>query len=276
MVDLNKVEEGWKEKFLTKIAESQIQNTSERASGFHVSALSYGCVRKVFREILEEERIEKMESVEKAETLHRQHKEQVDKYINEDRSGLYMVWIGSKLHETPITSGHEWGVEDHFMLKDGKKSYTLTGHIDEIYVDENGDKWIVDKKFVRYAPKEAMQPHHKKQVGFYAALLRNQGIVVKGVILSYFKVENIYRFKRSYETTLPDPLYIFVEEFSKTELDGYEKEIKRMIHEAMKSLESDKMPKGTVTWYCNYCPFKKDCGEDGTIIMDDNGKVKNV
>lgn len=187
----------------------------------HVSSFVYSCVRKVWYET-----------------------KYYDLVPPPDLEGTYRMWIGTKLHETPITDTHELPL---FVESNDMK---FGGRLDEI-VEYNGKKIIVDKKFVSHIPSSP-NDHYMNQIMFYAALLKMmKGVIVDGVALHYF-VPHV-----RYERDLRE--FTFVRLVSKDEIEAIEALIDEMMKKLKISLEQNVLPEKHVSWYCKYCPFKVSC-----------------
>jgi CRISPR/Cas system-associated exonuclease Cas4 (RecB family) len=202
---------------------------------FHVSSFVYGCLRKVWYE-----------------------EKYADKVPPVDDEGILRMWIGTKLHETPITEMHETPVWIDFPVKD------FGGRLDEIF-EIDGKKILVDKKFSNSLPK-SMNDHYYKQITYYAAmLLYSKNILVDGVGIHYMKPTVNYNDKERERT--------FVKLLTKEEILEVGEEIKRMVYEVMEDLEKDILPPPYHSWYCQYCPFSVSCYAETKDYLADTGEV---
>ena len=234
------------------IIEEVISHQEDRRPGLHVSNASYECSRKLF-----------FDYTEPRKTL----AEEGEKW-KKDIVGMYKVWIGQELHKTPLSDGHE----TELILPESVLGLEITGSVDEIFIDSRGGSWIVDKKFVGYAPNFVMQPHHRKQVGFYAWMLKEvKGIEASGVILAYTLIPEVYRRKskkekESYDPTKDTITRYFAEKLTPEDIEAFGKELKEMVSRVVKGLETwgstelgEGIPEKNITWYCQYCDWRSKC-----------------
>lgn len=218
------------------------KHNKTRSDDFHVTSIVYGCVRRALWE-------------RKAGT----------KPVSEDEK-LYKPWIGTKLHETPITDGHEIGVKFKFG------NQTLTGGIDEI-LKFGDDYYIIDKKFVWYVPRETY-PHHIEQMATYATILFNadeiyklkgskwkaaknkyKGIKFRGMILYYIDmVERDDDFR----------VHSHVHELTDSDYDYYRQKIDSFLNECLEHYDDELPPNifDRADWACKYCRFEEICKEE--------------
>jgi hypothetical protein len=235
---MGSVESEIKEKFFEELYKQNVDNADARDKGIHISNASYGCPRKLYFDIT---------------TPKRESKEEFSK----DRKGLYRMWIGTKLHETPFTDNHE------YKMKYSYRGMDITGTIDEIFVDSEGKKWIIDKKFVGYAPNFVMQPHHRDQVGYYSWLYKQlTGENVAGVVLFYFIVKESYlRNKKVSEDDVPEDtvIRVFKEELTPEDIDNFGKQLLYLVDPVIDGYLTFKVPEKNVSWYCEYCLFREVC-----------------
>ena len=153
------------EQFVNKVGEWMDSNY--RADTIHVTSLVYDCARKVWYE--------------------RKKVKQVP--LTADPEGLFRMWIGTKLHETPLTEYHETPLS---WLIYGEN---VTGTIDEIF-EIDGKKILIDKKFVGYIPN-MIRDHYLKQIQIYAVMLNDiKGIKVDkiGILYSMPMLNNISQY----------------------------------------------------------------------------------
>ncbi|MEM4104706.1 MAG: PD-(D/E)XK nuclease family protein [Thermoplasmatales archaeon] len=198
-------------------------NSKPRDDAVHVSAMSYGCPR--YLKFLEETGTVDIFG------------SNADNWTGDD--GLFRVWIGTKLHETSITTHHE------FMMKYEYKNRKISGTIDEIVYD--GDEIvIIDKKFTRILPDDIYE-HHRNQVMFYAAIYRKKfSESPTGISLIYFlpvlAVNNGERFR------------VFYEPITDADIDKYEK----MMFDLIDGMDEYRKHE---SFFCKFCPFKMKCTE---------------
>jgi len=154
----------------------------------------------------------------------------------------YNIWIGTKLHETPITPNHEIHFEYIY------RGYKVSGTFDEA-IDTPDGRYIIDKKFVAFVPQKQMQEHHRRQVQYYSILHELLGIgAIKGVILVYFD--------RTYKNGV-EPITIYVENFENKE--DAKKHMFELLDKAIDGIESNTPPERKMGWYCNYCKYADVC-----------------
>lgn len=204
---------------------------------FHVSSMVHGCPRKLYFE----------------------YKYGPKTVINNDDE-MFRIWVGMKLHETRISDFHEYNIEKKYG------NFIVSGTIDEIL--ERGDKrYIVDKKFVA-APPTAMYDHHRKQVMYYAYLLREEKhIIVNGIAILYFRTGNVFITQSGHKLSgtsidnigSTDHIYVFSEEITDADIDRYGKEMEELINVTIDAINNNRIPDKKESWYCDYCPFKEIC-----------------
>jgi len=222
-VNTNEIEKEINEKFGEGIrAWMKSEGEKRDKNYFHVSSFVYECVRRVWYE-----------------------KKYMDLLPELDIQSIYRMWIGTKLHETPVSSEHEVPVYGTF---DGVE---FGGRIDEIITLDNKMRIIVDKKFTNklpYTPHE----HYLHQIMFYAALLHNMtGEFVSGVALHYLTPTVEYGNSEREKS--------FVRMVTPEEILQVEEVIKEMTAELKRTLAEDTLPTMHKSWYCTYCPFKVSC-----------------
>ncbi len=212
--------------FTDKIVEYLNSTNEKRKVSVHVTSLVYGCIRRSLFEL-------------------RRGSFAISKETEGD--GVFRIWMGTKLHETPITDKHETELE----LDCGE--FKITGTYDEM-VEMNGEKYILDKKFVGYTPK-SMYPHHRTQVAFYATLLKRlKNVVVNGVILLYYNLT-----AKNGERVTP-----YIQQLTDADYDYYDKRLDSYIMK-LKEHFNDEMPPNIYSddnredWVCAYCPFFEIC-----------------
>lgn len=222
------VEDEIKSNFEKAVRDFSNSNNAKRLAGFHVSSLVYECQRKTFWDMKFPNEKEEM-----------------------DIEGLYRTWMGTKLHETPITDKHE------VHMKTKKHGYILSGTIDEIMTTSQGS-FLLDKKFVAKLP-DKMYEHHRNQVMYYAVMLKDiKHMSIDGIGLIYFSVGSNYnRDLGGYD----DRIKVYVEKVTDDILEEYRKKLYTFIDEVSLYLKSDIIPERRVSWYCKYCTFKAQCDD---------------
>ncbi len=196
----------------------------ERGNHYHVSSFTYECIRKMWYEEVNTERPEI------------------------DDEGYIRMWIGTKLHETPISDVHELPL---MATLGGEKPFG--GTVDEIMTID-GKSIIVDKKFTGKIPL-AMSENYREQVLNYAALYKiNYNKYIDGVALLYVVPHINYGNSRRMKA--------FVEWLTPNEINMQIKKIQMMIAVLEGHLKEKTLPEKHVTWYCKYCPYKVLCDGD--------------
>ena len=223
------IESDIEKKFEEAIKKFSSGNDEKRLSGFHVSSMSYDCKRNIWYNI----------------------KLQSGKENSID--GIYRMWIGSKLHETPITENHE------LKMKTKRNSYILSGTLDEI-VEIDGKKYLIDKKFQQYLPMKMLE-HHRIQVMYYAVLLKDlKDIDVDGVGIVYFPP---YMKQQTDKAGNPIPrMKVVVAQVTPQILEEYRKKLYDFVDETSDKLKKNELPDKNASWYCQYCPYKEMCDID--------------
>ncbi|MEM0143984.1 MAG: PD-(D/E)XK nuclease family protein [Candidatus Parvarchaeum sp.] len=220
-------------KFRDGIKDWMTSENSKREKSFHVSSFVYDCTRKVWYESKYD-----------------------DKVPEPPDDGLFRMWIGTKLHETPVSESHEIPLRYNYMEN------WFTGRIDEI-MEIDGKTFIIDKKFPQRLPRTA-NDHYLNQVMFYAALLKKtKGIVVDGVGIHYFTPTVAYEAHGEREKT-------FIRFVTPEEIDKYVEKIEQMMNEVITKLKNNTLPEKNVSWYCTYCPYKVSCDAESTAYMERN------
>lgn len=246
--ELREVENQLKKQFVDYVINSMVTHTQERDEGIHISAASYECDRKLYLDIETDFDIKK----------------EKENYIK-DVYGLSKVWVGSKLHETAISEAHE----QSFKIDGDVFGVPVTGTADEIFKDEKGRLWIVDKKFVSYAPNFTMQNHHRIQVGYYAWMYyQKYGVYVDGIILFYYLMPEVYR-RPSDRSNFDGIAKVFAEELTHKDIDDYGAKLQQSIAVVKKAKETKVLPEMNKSWYCLYCKHNTVCFKDGKVELND-------
>jgi len=173
-----------------------------------------------------------------------------------DAMSLRRFRIGHVLHELLQEAIGKAGTLTPEVLVD-MPDLNITGHADGIFVDDDGDVWVLEIKSTRALgkiKKGGAQEHHVKQAATYAvAFRRTYGELLKGIIMLYFEKNDA-----------------LTEEIEIAYDPEWEVALKRKIeHLEQYRLDPDSLPprlplvKGKVQWPCNYCSWKDKCwGED--------------
>jgi len=185
-----------------------VELNSEPREGIHVTHICYECLRRAYF------------TITRGEVT--------------DLEGALRMWIGKKLHETPLTeNGHEMDIE----------AFGVRGRIDE-YGRFNG-KWVViDKKTCREIPSQP-RPHHITQLEYYRAMLHEHGQPVDYGVILYINVDNV-RVKP------------YVIEFTR-DVEEVKREMKERRERLEKALKTGVLPPRNVSWLCRYCPWCNLC-----------------
>ena len=215
-----------KKVFVAGIKNRLTGDSKNRKEGVHTSSIVYECGRLLWFEL-----------TEKKEIPERANAENVD--LEDMGDGLFRIWMGSEFHKTPLTSKHE---SELWWKYNG---YDIGGTVDEIIEENDGeDRIILDKKFVAVLP-DKMYEHHRRQVMFYAVLLREVNkYLANGISLLYVKpILNTYREER---------YRVFLEKITPGDIDEYKSKLD-IILARIKGKEKFS------SWFCKYCQFGLEC-----------------
>lgn len=207
-----KLEDKLKFLFLSKILEELESQEPESLDGIFVTDLVYDCLRYVwFRK--------KLFGLGKA--------------LSENE--ILTLWVGKKLHETPLSSNHEVSLE----------AFGVRGRIDEI-VEIDGEKVIVEKKTTKNLPSKPY-PHHIKQVEYYSVLWFEvkKEVISKGAVIYICLNEKTKKLKP------------FV--FSLRPLSVVKQEMLEKVRKLSKALEETEPPAPQPNWYCEFCEYFEFC-----------------
>ncbi len=196
--------------------------SADREDTIHVTSLVYGCARKVWYE----------------------RKKVREFNLQDDIEGMFRMWIGTKLHETPLSDMHEYYLSSYIY---GNK---VTGTIDEIF-EIDGMKILIDKKFVSKEPKD-INEHYLKQISIYAVLLNDvKGIRVDKIGILYSRpLVDYYNKNRN---------KVFLVDVTDQLLEDTRNELYKLIEDISTGLATDTLPAKHESWYCRYCAFKDLC-----------------
>lgn len=222
-----------------------------REKGYHVSGLSYDCLRNI--------QLSQIAEQEEARSLMPPAPTEEDM-----EDGSYRMWIGTMLHRTPLTPKHEWGVYKVYEING--KLIRVHGHIDEIHVRADGSEVVIDKKFVASVPREVNE-HHKRQVSYYAGLLSETGAkVTHGSVLYFAPVV------KRFDGSIRKRAYTFPVD-TKAALAEMEEKV-RAIQQA---IDDKKLMPRNPHWLCLFCKFSKQCVEaDGPFSVYAYGKKHTI
>ncbi len=213
----------------------QAEGEKREKNYLHVSSFEYKCVRKVWYELKYADRVPDVED-----------------------TALLRMWIGTKLHETPITDNHEFRVEADIH------GMHIGGRIDEIF-EIDGHKYIIDKKFVKIIPSQP-NDHYMTQVMYYAVLYYLMtGEFVDGVGIHYFVPVMTYDASVVTEKT-------YVRQLTQEDILSFKEFVEDQVLQLKTSLEKDTLPPPTRTWYCQYCPFSASCVNDSVDYVEGDKK----
>lgn len=241
-----------------------------RADAIHVSSLVYGCPRKVFFDW----KLTNYKSV----------------YSSYDEKSLANFWIGTKMHEVPITNViikengmievfddiNEYDIKENFVnvgewqlrrleaYRNGKfvgvlgyevpvwdEELNITGSLDELVYTPDGELVLVDKKSTSNMPNRPYE-HHQLQVAIYADLLeRNYGIKAnKGAILYM---------RKSSGSSDWDLMFRPYEFNIDNKLRSKVRELFKIADEVLKANERGEIPRARPSWLCSKCPYYQIC-----------------
>lgn len=219
------------EAFVRGVREQSRMGSAGRAPGFHVSGLSYDCLRNI--------QYSQMEGKKETSNL--------DQGTDENEDGLFRMWIGTQLHATPMSWKHEWPLYRTFEVN-GRR-VQVHGHIDEIFEAADGSEVVIDKKFVARLPRSPHE-HHVRQVQYYSALYHEQtGAEVTEGALLYF-----CPYVTSWKGAERKRVFTFPVDTKKAMA-----ELEQKVRAVQEAIDSDRIVDRTTGWLCKYCPFKGAC-----------------
>ena len=145
-----------------------------------------------------------------------------------DPAGKIRVWVGKKLHETPIFPVHELELEWH----------GIHGRIDE-YDPER--RLLMDKKTTRHIPKEPYE-HHVKQLLFYKVLMEHSGYPVEKAVVLYIDVNST-------------DVAAYPVDLQNYDMKAVEEEMLEKAEKLRRALKSGILPPRKMSWLCGYCVY---------------------
>ena len=242
-----------------------------RADAIHVSSLVYDCPRRVY-----------------FDWKFTNYKGIFSPY---DERSLANFWIGSKIHELPMSNvmitedGVEvlsededfqivdafkkvgrWQLHYFAIIQDGKEvgifghevpvwdeEYNIVGTLDELVMTPDKKLILIDKKTTSSIPARPYE-HHVKQVKMYAYMLENNyGVFAdKGAVFYIKKVGD-----KDWE------LLFRPYEFELNDVQRVVKEMLRVANEVLDADVKGKIPKAFPSWLCSKCPYYEVCIELG-------------
>lgn len=203
-----------------------------RKTGFHITSIAKGCPRYLYYEAIEG----------------------INEFdIAKDPESLKAV-VGTMMHQIPLSDKHETSF--NYYYKYNRFNYPIVGTYDELYIDENGGKWIMDKKFSPYINKKPPE-NYINQVKLYALFFK-KGIYngfygtdnseLEGAIISY--INTGYGSKKFNHFIIP----MSEEDYKETE-----KWFNDLMNTTFSHLETLTIPERKEAWVCTICPFIDNC-----------------
>lgn len=158
-----------------------------------------------------------------------------------DTRGSIRVWIGRKLHETPIFVNGEHELEILWTPEGG--AIPIKGRIDELW-----GNLLIEKKTTRRIPSRPRE-HHVRQLEYYRVLLAKNGREVRRAAVIYVDVDSCRA-------------QVYLVDFARS-VNEVEKEMIEKYKVITKSLETGILPPrivrawetGGMTTVCEYCPY---------------------
>lgn len=216
---------GFKSLFYQKIVQSK-HKTSLKRKKIHVSGIKHSCKRN--RILSQKLGLSLMRQVSTVKT-----------------------WIGSQVHEFPVTENHELTLEWEGIVGT---------------IDEYEDGFLIDKKTTRVIPKKPYSDH-VKQVEYYRVLLQENGYPVMQAAICYIDVNN------AAIEVLRVPLGRSIE--------AVKGEMIKNRDELLEAAKEDRLPPRLLNWLCyDYCELFSICFLPDALIMKllvkDSSTLKKV
>jgi hypothetical protein len=226
-IDKNRIDD-----FIIDGFNSYMRNRENRRLGIHITSIARGCSRYIYLE----------------------NTQGIDEFdMGSDLESIKAV-VGTMMHNIPLSEEHETHFE--YPYKFGKTTYRILGSYDELYTDENGNKWIMDKKFTPFIKKNPPDVY-VKQVKLYA-MLYNKGAFedtsehkkdkVEGAIISY--INTGYGKEKFNHFVIP---------ISEKDYKEIEEWFESIVKPAFDAFITQEIPDRTEGWSCTICPFINTC-----------------
>ncbi len=148
--------------------------------------------------------------------------------------------------------------------------FTISGAIDDIWEDANGELIVVDYKAtakdgtILTLADSSWEEQYKRQIGVYQWLLTQNGFTVSHI--GYFVYANGDSTPESFKNTLQF-------ETTLVPCEGDTSWIEPTLRDIKKCLEGDKIP--AVGQGCEFCPYREACGKKLQVIHKAHGKKNN-
>lgn len=196
---------GFKSLYYQRIVQSMHRSSASRLSETHVSDIKRSCKRNGYL------------------------RKKLGLPLMRQKSTV-KVWIGSQVHEFPVTTGHELRLEWEGIIGT---------------VDEYEDGYLVDKKTTREIPNRPW-PDHVKQVEYYRVLLQANGYPVLAAAIAYIDVAD------ARIEVLPVKL--------NRPISKVREEMLKSRDEHLLALKEGKLPPRTFNWLCwDFCELFQVC-----------------
>lgn len=152
---------------------------------------------------------------------------------------ILRIWIGNKIHATPILANSELKVEWE----------NIKGRVDEY---EEGI--LVEKKSTTNVPRYGPWEPHKKQLQYYRVLLEMNGYPVFVAFVLYFDLTDLSKFT-IYQVQLGD-------------FEELKKEMLERRDQILPYLNSNEIPPRRPSWICRYCHFTYLCYTKSKKVLE--------
>ncbi len=152
-------------------------------------------------------------------------------------------------------------------FKHKETGFTISGAVDDIWVNEQGELIVVDYKSTSKAgtieslDDSSWNEQYKRQMGVYQWLLRHNGFEVSP--MGYFVYANAHDDKEAFDGKLEFEVTI-------VECDGNTEWIDEILPRIKEALESDAIPPSGGS--CEYCPYREAAGKKLLALHQKNKK----
>ena len=226
-IDKNRIDD-----FIIQGFNNYMRNRESRGLGIHITSIARGCSRYLY--------LEKKQGIDEFD-------------MGSDLESIKAV-VGTIMHSIPLSEEHETRFEHSYKF--GKNTYRILGSYDELYTDENGKKWIMDKKFTPFIKKNPPDIYIK-QVKLYAmlynkgafeSLLEGKKDKVEGAIISYINTGYGKEKFNHFIIPMSDKDYKEIEQWFES-----------VVNTALDAFITEEIPERTEGWSCTICPFINTC-----------------